>query len=478
MDIRMFFTQKGDKNGKKPAKKEAEKKKEVVVEKKKVLAEKKKVVEKKKEVLEKKKEVVKKKEVLEKKIEVLEKKNEAVTEKTSRKKKIIIDDSDDDDDDDDDYTAEASPSPPPAKKLKAQAKVEEARVEVSASSFFGGTKAIDKKAKAVDLTKDDEKAIDLTKDAKKSPVKKTPTATNSPSKRPIALDANNQKKPSSSNKKPRRAASKPPPRIVLKPTLTQDSFNVDDETAAECLSGYTFVFTGILEGLSRDDGSDFVKTLGGRVTTTVSSKTDYLVAGLILEDGRPYQEGSKYKRAKEEGTHVLLGISALYGLAQQYHDQQKQNNTTTDTKPATKTEAPTAAVDAPPAAAPVNPYAKSRSSAVSNPYARANPYATTKPPPTPDQKPASSKTKNKPAELNMLWVDKYKPKHSREILGNQDAVRKLGLWLNSWEDKFLNTNAIGKSFAAPNGPWKAALLSGPPGIGSELLCIMCCVELS
>mmetsp|Transcript_2516 Transcript_2516/g.4462 ORF Transcript_2516/g.4462 Transcript_2516/m.4462 type:complete len:161 (+) Transcript_2516:970-1452(+) len=35
---------------------------------------------------------------------------------------------------------------------------------------------------------------------------------------------------------------------------------------------------------------------GGRVTTTVSGKTDYLVVGSILEDGRAVEEGSKFKR--------------------------------------------------------------------------------------------------------------------------------------------------------------------------------------
>lgn len=38
--------------------------------------------------------------------------------------------------------------------------------------------------------------------------------------------------------------------------------------------------------------------------------------------------------------------------------------------------------------------------------------------------------------------------------------------LSRWESRFNNEQAVGKSFSNPNGPWKAALLSGPPGIGS------------
>ena len=37
--------------------------------------------------------------------------------------------------------------------------------------------------------------------------------------------------------------------------------------------------------------------------------------------------------------------------------------------------------------------------------------------------------------------------------------------LNRWESTFNNSKAQGKTFSSPNGPWKAALISGPPGIG-------------
>ena len=51
--------------------------------------------------------------------------------------------------------------------------------------------------------------------------------------------------------------------------------------------------------LSRDNATDMIKILGGRVTTSVSSKTDYLIAGNILEDGRDVVDGSKYKKCLE-----------------------------------------------------------------------------------------------------------------------------------------------------------------------------------
>jgi replication factor C subunit 1 len=66
-----------------------------------------------------------------------------------------------------------------------------------------------------------------------------------------------------------------------------------------------------------------------------------------------------------------------------------------------------------------------------------------------------------------VWVDKYKPSATNDILGNTDVARKLATWLERWEARFNNPQAYGKTFSNPQGPWKAALLSGPPGIGSE-----------
>jgi DNA ligase (NAD+) len=71
------------------------------------------------------------------------------------------------------------------------------------------------------------------------------------------------------------------------------------------LVGRTLVLTGTLPNLTREDATARIEAAGGKVTGSVSKKTDYLVAG---ED-----PGSKYTKAQELGTEILdeEGLLAL-----------------------------------------------------------------------------------------------------------------------------------------------------------------------
>lgn len=62
-------------------------------------------------------------------------------------------------------------------------------------------------------------------------------------------------------------------------------------------AGLTFVFSGGLESLGRSEAQELVRSLGGRTASSVSAKTDYLVAGA--------DPGSKYERAVELGVEIL-----------------------------------------------------------------------------------------------------------------------------------------------------------------------------
>ncbi|MBD0281287.1 MAG: NAD-dependent DNA ligase LigA [Thermoleophilaceae bacterium] len=63
------------------------------------------------------------------------------------------------------------------------------------------------------------------------------------------------------------------------------------------LAGKTLVLTGTLPNLTREEATRRIEAAGGKVTASVSKRTDYLVAG---ED-----PGSKYTKAQELGTEVL-----------------------------------------------------------------------------------------------------------------------------------------------------------------------------
>ena len=63
------------------------------------------------------------------------------------------------------------------------------------------------------------------------------------------------------------------------------------------LAGKTLVLTGTLPGLTREEATERVEAAGGKVTGSVSKKTDYVVAG---ED-----PGTKYTKAQELGTEIL-----------------------------------------------------------------------------------------------------------------------------------------------------------------------------
>jgi DNA ligase (NAD+) len=75
--------------------------------------------------------------------------------------------------------------------------------------------------------------------------------------------------------------------------LTEASF----EEGPRALDGKTFVLTGALPTLSRDAATDLILRLGGRVSSAVSKKTDYVVAG---EDA-----GKKEADARRLGVKIL-----------------------------------------------------------------------------------------------------------------------------------------------------------------------------
>ena len=76
-------------------------------------------------------------------------------------------------------------------------------------------------------------------------------------------------------------------------------------TQISAIAGKTFVLTGALPELSRDDAREKIEAQGGKVSGSVSKKTDYVVAGV--------DPGSKYTKAQTLGVKILdeAGLLAL-----------------------------------------------------------------------------------------------------------------------------------------------------------------------
>jgi DNA ligase (NAD+) len=69
------------------------------------------------------------------------------------------------------------------------------------------------------------------------------------------------------------------------------------EVKSQKLAGKSFVFTGGLTNRSREEAGELVQQHGGKISSSVSKKTDYVVVGT--------DPGSKYDKAKELGVTIL-----------------------------------------------------------------------------------------------------------------------------------------------------------------------------
>lgn len=247
----------------------------------------------------------------------------------------------------------------------------------------------------------------------KSPVRKA--STNKEDKKGSQLAKNKQ---DSASKKPAPKKS------------TQSSIPKTGSTIP--LTGQTYVITGILGNYDRNTLTDLLKSLGAKVTGNVSKRTTCLIHGDVLEDGRHFSEGKKYKTATENGTKVM-NEQDLEELLASFKDSTKVSPVDQDSLTAVKPL---------PIRIPAKPLASINIQAMPL-----------------DQ-------------VSKLWVDKYKPHDVNDILGNNKSVEKLIEWLKDWEDvvihgnkKDVNIMNRGRADLTLNVNAKAALVSGPPGVG-------------
>jgi DNA ligase (NAD+) len=87
------------------------------------------------------------------------------------------------------------------------------------------------------------------------------------------------------------------------------NLKVDHEVTpiSSILSGKTFVLTGTLPTLSRNQAQALIEEAGGKVTSSVSAKTDYLLAGEAA--------GSKLEKAQKLNINILNEVEFLAMLS-------------------------------------------------------------------------------------------------------------------------------------------------------------------
>ncbi len=84
--------------------------------------------------------------------------------------------------------------------------------------------------------------------------------------------------------------------LSLGVNLHHEDEDIDEDTV---FSGKTVVITGTLEGISRNEAKEVVIKMGGKVTGSVSKKTDYVIVG--------ENPGSKVAKAEKLGVEIMDG---------------------------------------------------------------------------------------------------------------------------------------------------------------------------
>ncbi|XP_066041725.1 replication factor C subunit 1 isoform X3 [Chamaea fasciata] len=265
--------------------------------------------------------------------------------------------------------------------------------------------------------------------------------------------------------------------------------------AENCLEGLTFVITGVLECIERDEAKSLIERYGGKVTGNVSKKTNYLVVG--RDCGQ-----SKCEKASALGTK-LIDEDGLFDLIRTMPGKKSKYEVAA--------EAEAKKVESKPKKTPQKAEAGKRNF---SPYKREANNKKYKSTPekgdtigsvkkettavrkltdfkrqTVEEKEAPKPKGNLVSQVNedgtekLLWVDKYKPVSVKAIIGQQgeqSCANKLLRWLRNWHRNTLEDGQAkpSKTGSKDDGTgFKAALLSGPPGVGKTTTAALVCKEL-
>ncbi|KAF4631959.1 hypothetical protein G7Y89_g6175 [Cudoniella acicularis] len=212
-----------------------------------------------------------------------------------------------------------------------------------------------------------------------------------------------------------------------------------------CLAGLTFVFTGLLDTLSREEGQELVKRYGGKVTGQPSGKTSFIVLG---NDAGPSKLRKiaelKLKTVNEDGLFALISnlpADGGDGKAAEKNMEKKKAEMEKIKKEAEEMEKEER-----------RKVAEAERARKAAEKLSATKGSTARPPP-PLAAPLSSQ----------LWTTKYAPTQINQICGNKSSVEKIQSWLKGWQ--VAHKYDFQKKGADGLGGYRAVMLHGPPGVG-------------
>uniref|UniRef100_A0A8D0A2S6 Replication factor C subunit 1 n=1 Tax=Sander lucioperca TaxID=283035 RepID=A0A8D0A2S6_SANLU len=270
-----------------------------------------------------------------------------------------------------------------------------------------------------------------------------------------------------------------------------------------CLEGCVFVLTGVMESMERDDAKSLIERYGGKVTGNISKKTTYLVQG--RDSGV-----SKLEKAESLGTKILDEDGLLELIRTKPGKKSKYEIAAEAESKASKTRTPPSkTLKSTPKAQKISPSkGNSRSPHTPSPSktglaqghgARTRDGCTPpgrgsghtarrelglSPSTSSSSAPGPSPTHE---DASLLWVDKYRPRSLKTVIGqqgDQSCANKLLRWLQNWYRHHSGGSSkppvarFGKFGGKDDGSgFKAALLSGPPGVGKTTTAALVCEEL-
>lgn len=236
-----------------------------------------------------------------------------------------------------------------------------------------------------------------------------------------------------------------------------------------CLEGKTFVISGVLDSLTRESAEDLIKRHGGRVTSAVSGKTTFLLVGENTGNSK-MDKARKHstKLIDEDGLFLLLKAAPFEGERAAPERPRTQGASADEPKPAIGMSQ-------------VREPKKDGWSASAVAAAKGMPLERV---PQPSSLPPRPLAGTKCSTNGLLWVTKYKPKTSQELVGNGTNIATLRHWLQEWERVHLRgmeptrTRDMGQKDRIQDMKKKAVLISGPPGIGKTSAATILCSELN